>query len=104
MSGRKLKLTGQPFSVLAILLARPGEVITREEMKRQLWPDTFVDVEHSLNTAINKNCEALGDSAEKPRFVEALSRRGCRFIAPIERAGAETSTQSVDATMHSMSR
>jgi TolB-like protein len=103
-SGRKLKLTGQPFSVLAILLARPGEVITREEMQRQLWPDTFVDVDHNLNTAINKIRETLADSAEKPRFVETLSRRGYRFIAPIERAVAETSTQSAGATMHSMSR
>jgi DNA-binding winged helix-turn-helix (wHTH) protein len=75
-SGRKLKLTGQPFSVLAILLERPGEVITREEVQRRLWPDTFVDVDHNLNTAINKLRETLADSAEKPRFVETLSRRG----------------------------
>jgi TolB-like protein len=103
-SGRKLKLTGQPFSVLAILLERPGEVISREEMQRQLWPDTFVDVDHSLNTAINKIRETLADSAERPRFVETLSRRGYRFIAPIERADSETKAQSAEATVHSMSR
>ena len=85
-SGRKLKLTGQPFSVLAILLERPGEVISREQFQRRLWPDTFVDVDHNLNTAINKIRETLADSKERPRFVETLSRRGYRFIAPIESA------------------
>jgi Tol biopolymer transport system component/DNA-binding winged helix-turn-helix (wHTH) protein len=83
-SGRKRKLTGQPFAVLAILLERPGEVVTREELQKRLWPDTFVDVDHNLNTAINKIREALGDSSEHPRFVETLSRRGYRFIAPVE--------------------
>ena len=74
--GLKLKLTGQPFQVLAILLERPGAVVTREELQKRLWPDTFVDVEHSLNTSINKIREVLGDSAESPRFVETLPRRG----------------------------
>jgi Tol biopolymer transport system component/DNA-binding winged helix-turn-helix (wHTH) protein len=83
-SGLKLKLTGQPFQVLAILLERPGEVVTREELQKRLWPDTFVDVDHNLNTAINKIREVLGDSAESPRFVETLPRRGYRFIAPVE--------------------
>ena len=87
-SGVKLKLTGQPFQVLAILLERPGEVVTREELQKRLWPDTFVDVDHNLNTAINKIREVLGDSAESPRFVETLPRRGYRFIAPVE--GAQT--------------
>jgi Tol biopolymer transport system component/DNA-binding winged helix-turn-helix (wHTH) protein len=82
-AGAKLKLTGQPFQVLAILLERPGEVVTREEMQKRLWPDTFVDVDHNLNTAINKIREVLGDSAESPRFVETLPRRGYRFIAPV---------------------
>ena len=82
--GLKLKLTGQPFQVLAILLERPGEVVTREEFQKRLWPDTFVDVDHNLNTAINKIREVLGDSAESPRFVETLPRRGYRFIAPVE--------------------
>ena len=80
----KLKLTGQPFQVLAILLERPGEVVTREELQKRLWPDTFVDVDHNLNTAINKIREVLGDSAESPRFVETLPRRGYRFIAPVD--------------------
>ena len=82
--GLKLKLTGQPFQVLAILLERPGEVVTREELQKRLWLDTFVDVDHNLNTAINKIREALGDSAENPRFVETLPRRGYRFIAPVD--------------------
>jgi DNA-binding winged helix-turn-helix (wHTH) protein len=83
-SGLKLKLTGQPFEVLSILLERPGEVVTREELQKRLWPDTFVDVDHNLNAAINKIREVLGDSAENPRFVETLPRRGYRFIAPID--------------------
>ena len=86
-SGVKLKLTGQPFQVLAILLERPGEVVTREELQKRLWPDTFVDVDHNLNTAINKIREVLGDSAESPRFVETLPRRGYRFTAPVEGRG-----------------
>jgi len=83
-NGVRLKLTGQPFQVLAVLLERPGEVITREELQKRLWPDTFVDVDHNLNTAINKIREVLGDSAESPRFVETLPRRGYRFVAPVE--------------------
>src|SRR5215831_11864232 len=82
--GVKLKFSGQPFQVLAILLERPGEVVTREELQRRLWPDTFVDVERNLNTAINKIREVLGDSAETPRFVETLPRRGYRFIGALE--------------------
>src|SRR6516225_2737278 len=81
--GLKLKLGGQPFQVLAILLERPGEVVTRDELQNRLWPDTFVDVDHNLNTAVNRIREALGDSSENPRFVETLPRRGYRFIGPI---------------------
>jgi DNA-binding winged helix-turn-helix (wHTH) protein len=81
---RKLKLSGQPFQVLAILLERPGEVVTREEFQKRMWPDTFVDFEHNLNTAINKIREVLGDSAESPRFIETLPRRGYRFIATVQ--------------------
>src|SRR6266536_1314558 len=81
--GLRLKLSGQPFQVLAILLEQPGAVVTREELQKRLWPDTFVDVDHNLNTAINKIREALGDLSENPRFVETLPRRGYRFIAPI---------------------
>jgi DNA-binding winged helix-turn-helix (wHTH) protein len=80
-SGLKLKLSGQPFQVLTILLEHPGEVVTREELQQRLWPDTFVDAERGLNTAINKIREVLGDSAENPRFVETLPRRGYRFLA-----------------------
>jgi DNA-binding winged helix-turn-helix (wHTH) protein len=82
-SGLRVKLTGQPFQVLAILLEHPGQVVTREELQKRLWPDTFVDVDHNLNTSINKIREALGDSSESPRFVETLPRRGYRFIAPL---------------------
>jgi TolB-like protein len=103
-SGRRLKMTGQPFSVLAILLERPGEVISREELQRRLWPDTFVDVDHNLNTAINKIRETLLDSAERPRFVETLSRRGYRFIAPIESADSTARTHPADLAPHSHSR
>src|SRR6476659_2490652 len=92
--GVKLKFSGQPFQVLAILLEHPGDVVTREELQKRLWPDTFVDVERNLNTAINKIREVLGDSSENPRFVETLPRRGYRFIAPLENAksGAKPAT------------
>ena len=82
--GARLKLTGQPFQVLTILLEQPGEVVTREELQKRLWPDTFVDADHNLNTAINKIREVLADSAESPRFVETLPRRGYRFIATVD--------------------
>jgi Tol biopolymer transport system component/DNA-binding winged helix-turn-helix (wHTH) protein len=85
--GLRLKLTGQPFQVLAILLEQPGAVVTRDELQKRLWPDTFVDVDHNLNTAINKIREALGDSSENPRFVETLPRRGYRFIASVAPEG-----------------
>ena len=83
-AGVKLKLGGQPFQVLAILLEKPGEVVIREELQKRLWPDTFVDVDHNLNTAINKIREVLGDSSENPRYVETLPRRGYRFVGAIE--------------------
>src|SRR6202795_1494250 len=84
-SGVKLRLQGQPFPGLALLLERAGEIVTREELQQKLWPsDTFVDFDHSLNTAINKVREALGDSASSPRYVETLARRGYRFIAPVQ--------------------
>jgi cholera toxin transcriptional activator len=84
-NGAKLRLQEQPFQVLALLLERAGDVVTREELQQKLWPsDTFVDFDHSLNTAINKVREALGDSASSPRYVETLARRGYRFIAPVQ--------------------
>jgi DNA-binding winged helix-turn-helix (wHTH) protein len=82
--GVRIKLQEQPFHVLTVLLQRPGEVVTREELRSQNWPaDTFVDFDNSLNTAINKLRETLGDSADNPRFIETLPRRGYRFIAPV---------------------
>ena len=84
-SGVRLRLQGQPIQVLTLLLERAGDVVTREELREKLWAaDTFVDFDHSLNTAINKVREALGDSASSPRFVETLARRGYRFIAPVQ--------------------
>ena len=83
--GRRLKLRGRPFDILVLLLARGGDVISRDELRQQLWQaDTFVDFDHGLNSAINRLREALGDSAENPRFIETLPRRGYRFIAPID--------------------
>jgi DNA-binding winged helix-turn-helix (wHTH) protein len=86
--GLRVKLNTQPFQVLLMLLDRPGELLTREEISRALWPDgTFVDYEHGVNSAVNRIREALGDSAANPRFLETLARRGYRFIAPVERVG-----------------
>ena len=99
-SGVKLRLRGQPFQVLALLLERAGEVVTREELQQKLWPsDTFVDFDHSLNTAINKVREVLGDSASSPRYVETLARRGYRFIAPVQ-APAQIGAPSDTSTAH----
>jgi DNA-binding winged helix-turn-helix (wHTH) protein len=85
-AGRKIKLQVQPFHVLRILLERPGEVVTREEMQKRLWPaDTFVDFDHSLNTAIKKLRQALCDDKKKPRFVETLPKRGYRFLVGVKR-------------------
>ena len=87
-NGIRVKLTGQPFQILVILLEHPGDLVTREQLQGRLWPsDTFVDFDRGLNAAINRVREALGDSAENPRFVETLPRRGYRFIAPVD-AGA----------------
>jgi TolB-like protein/DNA-binding winged helix-turn-helix (wHTH) protein/Flp pilus assembly protein TadD len=84
-SGIRIKLQGQPFDVLVLLISRRGEVVTREELQQNLWPaDTFVDFEHSVNTAVMRLRDALGDSAEGPRFIETVPRRGYRFIAPVE--------------------
>src|ERR1700728_2571958 len=83
-AGVKQKFGGQPFQVLSILLERPGDVVSREELQKRLWADPFVDVDHNLNTAINKIREVLGDSAERPRFVETLPRRGHLFIGELE--------------------
>jgi TolB-like protein/DNA-binding winged helix-turn-helix (wHTH) protein/Flp pilus assembly protein TadD len=83
--GLRVRLQEQPFQVLAMLLEHPGEVVTREKLQKKLWPaDTFVDFDHGLNKAINKIREALGDSAESPRFVETVARRGYRFLAEVK--------------------
>jgi DNA-binding winged helix-turn-helix (wHTH) protein len=87
--GIRIKLNAQPFQVLVMLLDRPGELLTREEISRELWPDgTFVDYQHGVNSAVNRIREALGDTAGNPRFVETLARRGYRFIAPVARIAA----------------
>src|SRR6201993_2566613 len=87
--GVKLRLRGQPLQVLAILVEHAGEVVTREELQRQIWKaDTFVDFDHSLHNAIARIREVLGDSAENPRYIETLPRRGYRYIGPIEDAQA----------------
>ena len=84
-SGIRIKLQGQPFDILVLLISRRGEVVTREELQRTLRPaDTFVDFEHSVNTAVMRLRDALGDSAESPRFIETVPRYGYRFIAPME--------------------
>ncbi len=83
--GLKIRLQGQPVEILSMLLARPGELVTREELQKKLWPgDTFVDFDPSLNAAVKRLRSALGDSAETPRFIETLARRGYRFLAPVD--------------------
>jgi DNA-binding winged helix-turn-helix (wHTH) protein len=94
--GVRIKLQEQPFRVLTILLQQPGGLVTRDELRSQIWPaDTFVDFDNSLNTAINKLREALGDSANSPRFIETLPRRGYRFIAPV--TGVDGTTRGTPA-------
>lgn len=95
-NGLRVRLQEQPFQVLAMLLERPGEVVTREDLHARLWPaDTFVDFDHGLNAAVKRLRDALGDSAENPRFVETLARRGYRFLAPVESYSAETPAKQV---------
>ena len=84
-AGRKIRLQVQPFHVLAMLLEHPGHVVAREDLQKRLWPaDTFVDFDHSLNTAIKKLRQALSDDKKKPRFIETLPKRGYRFIGTVE--------------------
>jgi cholera toxin transcriptional activator len=92
-NGARIRLQEQPFQVLRALLQNAGQVVTRDQLRAEIWPaDTFVDFDHSLNTAINKIRESLGDSASSPRFVETLARRGYRFIAPVDRVNVTTAT------------
>src|SRR5580692_8568655 len=94
--GRKIRLEGQPVHVLICLLENRGELVTREELHRKLWPaDTFVNFEHGLNAAVKRLRQALNDSADNPRFVETLPRRGYRFIAPIQVVAASEDVSGV---------
>ena len=89
------RLSGQPLEMLLQLLEHPGELVSREELRQRLWPaDTFVDYDHSLNTAVNKLREALNDSADNPRFIQTIPRRGYRFIAPVELARGPSTAMS----------
>ena len=103
--GKRIKLQEQPCQVLAVLIEHPGELVTREELKKKLWPnDTFVDFDHGVNIAINKLRDALKDSADKPRFIETLPRRGYRWIAPVHSVDnhantAQDKTQSSQSTV-----
>ena len=87
--GMRIRLEGQPLIILEMLLERPGELVTREELRKKLWPgETFVDFEHSLNAGVKRLRAVLGDSAGQPRYIETQARRGYRFIAPLDRVGA----------------
>src|SRR5580704_11466030 len=83
-SGVRVKLSGQPFAILEALLDHPGQLVTREELRKRIWPEnTFVDYGHGLNAAVNKLREALCDSADDPKYIETLPRRGYRFVASV---------------------
>jgi DNA-binding winged helix-turn-helix (wHTH) protein len=102
--GRKIRLAGRPFQILALLLEQPGELLTRKELQSRLWPaDTFVDFEHGVNAAIQTLRRALCDSHKNPRYIETLPRRGYRFIAVVEKlhadAAAKDSTSILDTTL-----
>jgi DNA-binding winged helix-turn-helix (wHTH) protein len=85
-SGIRIRLSEQPFQILALLIEKPGEVVSRDEFRQKLWSDgTFVDFERGLNRAVNKLRDALCDSAEVPRFIETVPRRGYRFLAPVDK-------------------
>lgn len=101
--GQRLRIPGQSFQVLKLLLERPGELVSRDELREKIWgSDTFVDFEHGLNAAVNRLREALGDSADSPRFVETLPRRGYRFIAPLQGVGESVPepAPTIGATIH----
>jgi DNA-binding winged helix-turn-helix (wHTH) protein len=103
-SGRKIKLQEQPFQILAMLLEHPGNVVTREQMRQRLWSgDTFVDFEHSLNTAIKKIRHALNDEAGKPRFIETLRGRGYRFAGFVTKTSPSSESSALPSTSSSLS-
>src|SRR3984893_917811 len=98
--GTRVKLVGQPFEILAALGRRPGQLVTREELRSRLWPaDTFVDFNHGLNAAVNKLRDVLCDSADTPKFIETLPRRGYRFVAPVEGATAQPTGEAVESAI-----
>ena len=102
--GRRVKLQEQPFRVLSLLIERAGEIVTRDELREKLWPaDTFVDFDHSLNSAVARLREALRDSAEKPRFIETIAKRGYRFIGQLQAAKPEVDVSSVSPEIQSSS-
>jgi DNA-binding winged helix-turn-helix (wHTH) protein len=97
--GRKIRLAGRPFQILALLLEQPGELLTRKELQSRLWPaDTFVDFEHGVNAAIQTLRRALCDSHKNPRYIETLPRRGYRFIAAVERIQADAVAKDSSAS------
>jgi cholera toxin transcriptional activator len=100
-NGARVRMQEQPLQILMVLAARPGEVIARDDLRQRLWPgDTFVDFDHSLNTAVNKIREALGDSASKPQYVETVARRGYRFIGSIDSGIPAQPTPSSKSKFH----
>jgi DNA-binding winged helix-turn-helix (wHTH) protein len=97
--GTRIHLQGQPFLVLALLLERAGELVTREELREHVWPEnTFVEFDYALNTAIKKIRAVLGDDASTPRYVETVPRRGYRFIAPVSVAHDNSCRQETSST------
>src|SRR6266436_1910986 len=97
-SGIKIKIQDQPFQILALLLERPGQVVTREEIQKRLWAgDTFVDFDLGLNSAVKKLRQALGDESDNPRFIETLYRRGYRFLASVQNEAASPAAISLIA-------
>jgi DNA-binding winged helix-turn-helix (wHTH) protein len=102
--GLRIKLHSQPLQLLFLLLERPGELLTREEISKELWPDgTFVDYEHGVNSAVNRIREALGDKASHPRFIETLARRGYRFVAQVERIALREEASTAAARTETLS-
>jgi DNA-binding winged helix-turn-helix (wHTH) protein len=101
--GRRLRVQEQPFALLSVLLDQPGTLVSREDLRARLWPaDTFVDFDHSLNTAVNKLREALGDQASNPRFIETVARRGYRFVGEVQwDVGTPTETSAADVQLPS---
>jgi TolB-like protein/Flp pilus assembly protein TadD len=97
--GTAVKIQDKPLQILALLLKRPGDMVTRDELRQKLWQaDTFVDFDHGVNTAINKLREALGDSAENPKYIQTVPRRGYRFIAPVQKTGRAPAVDAASAT------